>query len=104
MPGPEWSPAVAGFTYEKRLGRTEVAPICTIGRDEMGHPVVDMLGRGSSASLSAMAMADGIAVLPPEMSLIKSGTVLRFEPLRTGEKELTAMAADHAVIILRWRV
>ena len=25
--GPEWSPAVAGFNYEKRLGRTEFVPV-----------------------------------------------------------------------------
>ena len=39
----------------------------SIGRDELGRPVLDMLGRGSSASLMAMALADGIAMLPPDV-------------------------------------
>ena len=53
--GPEWSPAVSGFAYKKRLGRTEFVPVRITGRDELGRPVLDMLGRGSSASLMAMA-------------------------------------------------
>ena len=77
---PEWSPAVAGFDYEKRLGRTEFVPVSVDGRDELGRPVLRMLGRGSSASLMAMAMADGIALLPPDASLIGKGMPLRFEP------------------------
>ncbi|MGT2467171.1 molybdopterin molybdotransferase MoeA [Mesorhizobium atlanticum] len=67
--GPRWSPAVAGFAYEKRLGRTEFVPVRITGRDEFGRPVLEMLGRGSSASLSAMAQAEGIALLPAEIPL-----------------------------------
>ncbi|MCZ8548130.1 molybdopterin molybdotransferase MoeA [Mesorhizobium qingshengii] len=79
--GPQWSAAVAGFTYEKRLGRTEFVPVRITGRDELGRPVLDMLGRGSSASLMAMALADGIAMLPPDVGSIERGLALRFEPL-----------------------
>jgi molybdopterin molybdotransferase len=77
--GPEWSPAVAGFIYQKRLGRTEFVPVRISGRDELGRPVLDMLGRGSSASLIAMALADGIAILPPDVESIGRGLPLRFE-------------------------
>ena len=77
---PDWQPAVAGFEYTKRLGRTEFVPVRAIGRDELGRPVLDMLGRGSSASLMAMALADGIAVLPPEGVTIEVGLPLRYEP------------------------
>ena len=49
------------------------------GRDELGRPVLDMLGRGSSASLMAMALADGIAMLPPDVDSIERGLPLRFE-------------------------
>lgn len=76
---PEWSPAVAGFDYDKRLGRTEFVPVRTAGRDEIGRPVLEMLGRGSSASLMAMALADGIALLPPDASMIERGMPLRFD-------------------------
>ncbi|SDA38762.1 gephyrin-like molybdotransferase Glp [Mesorhizobium qingshengii] len=75
----DWSPAVAGFAYEKRLGRTEFVSVRVTGRDEFGRPVLDMLGRGSSASLMAMALADGIAMLPPDVGSIERGMPLRFE-------------------------
>jgi molybdopterin molybdotransferase len=77
--GPSWLPAVSGFTYDKRLGRTEFVPVRVIGRDDLGLPVLDMLGRGSSANLMAMAVADGIAVLPPDVVSIYHGLPLRFE-------------------------
>ena len=46
----------------------------------LGRPVLDMLGRGSSASLMAMALADGIALLPPGCEPDRDGMPLRFEP------------------------
>ena len=54
---PEWSPSVAGFRYEKGMGRTEFVPVRISGRDDIGRPVLEMLGRGSSASLMALALA-----------------------------------------------
>ena len=77
--GPDWSPAIAGFTYGKRLGRTEFVPVRIMGRDGSGRPVLDMLGRGSSASLMAMSLADGIAMLPPDVVDIELGLPLSFE-------------------------
>jgi molybdopterin molybdotransferase len=76
----EWQPGVAGFRYEKRPGRTEFVTVRVAGRDDAGRPVLDMLGRGSSASLVAMARADGIAVLPPGVATIENGLPLRYEP------------------------
>lgn len=75
---PELSPAVAGFRYNKRVGRTEFVPVRIAGRDNIGLPVLEMLGRGSSASLVAMAMADGVALLPPDAATIEPGTPLRY--------------------------
>jgi molybdopterin molybdotransferase len=75
-----WLPGVAGFTYSKRLGRTEFVPVRTTRRDDLGRPVLEMLGRGSSASLMALALADGIAVLPPDIETIQPGLPLRYEP------------------------
>ncbi|WP_245482182.1 molybdopterin molybdotransferase MoeA, partial [Mesorhizobium sp. M7A.F.Ca.US.001.04.1.1] len=76
--GPQWSAAVAGFGYEKRLGRTEFVPVRVSGRDELGRPVLQMLGRGSSASLMAMSLADGIALLPPDIAAVKHGLPLLY--------------------------
>jgi molybdopterin molybdotransferase len=77
---PSWFGAVSGFAYEKRLGRTEFVPVRIDRRDELGRPVLAMLGRGSSASLMAMAEADGIALLPPEVGSISAGLPVVFEP------------------------
>ncbi len=79
---PVWQPAVAGFGYAKKAGRTEFVPVRISGRTNAGVPVVEMLGRGSSANLSAMAAADGIALLPPEDETISPGMPLRYEAFR----------------------
>lgn len=76
---PEWHPAISGFDYGKTHGRTEFVPVRIVGRTDTGVPVVGLLGRGSSASLSAMAAADGIALLPPEVETVDRGMPLRFE-------------------------
>jgi len=80
---PEWQPGIAGFDYAKKLGRTEYVPVRAVGRDDLGRPVLEMLGRGSSASLSTMALADGIAMLAPDSAMIESGSPLRYEPFCT---------------------
>ena len=43
---PLWVPAVSGFSYQKKPGRTEHVPISWDRRDQLGRPVVAMLGRG----------------------------------------------------------
>jgi molybdopterin molybdotransferase len=42
--------------------------------------VLQLLERGSSANLQAIALADGIAVLPPDAAEIIDGMSLRYEP------------------------
>lgn len=76
---PEWLPAVADFSYEKRLGRTEFIPVRLTSVESDSQIRVMMLGRGSSASLRSIADAEGIAVLPPDATAISKGTVLRVE-------------------------
>jgi molybdopterin molybdotransferase len=71
---------VAGFRYSKRPGRTEFVPVRATCRNSSGLPVLEMLGRGSSADLRAMAMAEGIAVLSPEIETIEEGMPIHFEP------------------------
>lgn len=76
---PHWSAGVTGFTYAKRLGRTEFVPVRITGRDDLGRPILAMQGRGSSASLMSMAGSDGIALLPPDVASIEPGLAVRFE-------------------------
>lgn len=80
---PQWFSAVAGFSCKKRLGRTEFVPVRISGRTETGAPVIEMLERGSSANLTAIALADGIALLPPEAAEITDNMPLRYEPFWT---------------------
>ncbi|MAS07706.1 MAG: molybdopterin molybdenumtransferase MoeA [Ahrensia sp.] len=75
-----WMPAVSGFSYRRKPGRTEYVPVTWARRDTDGKPVVEMLGRGSSASLNPMASARATAVLPPDMASIEPGMPLRIEP------------------------
>ncbi|ODT32394.1 MAG: molybdopterin molybdenumtransferase MoeA [Kaistia sp. SCN 65-12] len=72
--------AVAGFAYQKPLGRTEFVLVRVVGCSEAGQPVLEMLGRGSSASLRSIAEAEGIALLPPDRAEIEKGASLTFEP------------------------
>ncbi|WP_274427392.1 molybdopterin molybdotransferase MoeA [Chelativorans sp. YIM 93263] len=78
---PEWQAAISGFSYEKRLGRTEFVPVRVAETSEAFAPVIDILGRASSASLSALSRSDGIALLSPEATSITPGAKLRFERL-----------------------
>lgn len=78
---PVWHAGVAGFAYTKKKARTEFVPVRISGRTGEGVPVLDMLGRGSSASLSAMAAADGIAQLPADAEAVAPGMPLLFERL-----------------------
>ncbi len=77
---PVSQPVIAGFSYAKRKDRTEFVPARLTGRTVNGIPVIERLARGSSASLSAAATADGIALLPPGDEAIDEGALLQFEP------------------------
>jgi molybdopterin molybdotransferase len=78
----DWMTAVSGFRYARKTGRTEYVPVTWTGRDELGRPIVTMLGRGSSGSLNPMASARAIAILPPDLALVDTGTPLRIEAFR----------------------
>ncbi len=76
---PNWTRAVTDFTYEKRPDRTEFVPVSLGASGADGLPRIAMLGRGSSASLRAIAQADGIAVLPPGAGRVDPGMRVSFE-------------------------
>lgn len=76
-----WIPAVSGFDYVRTTGRREFVPVTWDRRDALGRPVLTCLGRGASASLGPIAMAQGIAVIEPDMRHVAPGVPLAFEPL-----------------------
>jgi molybdopterin molybdotransferase len=74
-------PAVAGFTYCRSTGRREYVPVTWSERDPVGRPILTRLGQGASASMSPMAQAMGIAVIPPELEVVAPNQPLQVEPL-----------------------
>jgi molybdopterin molybdotransferase len=76
-----WLPSVAGFTYSRTIGRREYVPVTWTSRDSFGRPVLMRLGQGASASMSPMAQAKGIAVIEPDIDVIKPGQPLLVDPL-----------------------
>ncbi len=71
--GTKWFPAISASTYPKKADRTEFVPFRTVGHNPNGLPLIVFLGQGSSASLSAIAMAEGVARLPSELSTMEPG-------------------------------
>jgi molybdopterin molybdotransferase len=78
---PQRFAAVSGFCYPHKPGRTEFVPVTWSTRDETGRPVLTMLGRGSSASLSPFACARAMAILTADAGGIVPGMPLDIELL-----------------------
>lgn len=76
-----WLPAVSGFTYSRTTGRQEYIPVTWTSRDSYGRPILMRLGQGASASMSPMAQAMGIAVIPPAIDVVRPNLPLQVEPL-----------------------
>lgn len=73
--------ARAGFREARRSGRVEFAPARFSGADASGMPVLELLGRGSSARLMPLAAADGLCVIGPEVECVEEGDRLGVLPL-----------------------
>lgn len=79
-----WIPAVSGFDYARTPGRLEYIPVSWESRDALGRPILNCLGRGASARLAPIAMAQGIAAIEAEVEHVVPGLPLRVEPLANG--------------------
>ncbi|EIG62867.1 gephyrin-like molybdotransferase Glp [Bradyrhizobium sp. WSM1253] len=51
-------------TFAHRRGRMEFVPVRVAARDERGAPLLEKLGRGGSARLLPLILADGLACIP----------------------------------------
>lgn len=80
----KWSPAVAATGYPKKPDRTEFVPFRTVGHTADGLQRIEFLGKGSSASLSAIALAEGIARLPSDLAAIEPDAWLDVDFFRRG--------------------
>jgi len=70
--------ARAGYSARRKTGRTEYVPARIVSRSPEGMPVVEALGNGSSGTLYALGLADGLAVIPADTQQITPGDVLGF--------------------------
>lgn len=71
--------AICGFDLRRKPGRTEFIPVTWSKVDNYGRPIVQRLGRGSSASLMPLANARGLGILMPDQSVVSRGDELRVE-------------------------
>ncbi|BDA85718.1 molybdopterin molybdenumtransferase MoeA [Aureimonas sp. SA4125] len=73
--------AVAGFDRDVTPGRMEFAPASIIRNPSPDRPVVDTLGRGGSARLLPLSMADGFCVIPADVQTVRQGDAVGFVPI-----------------------
>lgn len=73
-------PATAAFDWSRKPGRAEVFPVRLVGHDAMGLPMLVRLGQSVSATLLPLAGADGLAMVPPEITNIQTGSPLVWRP------------------------
>jgi molybdopterin molybdotransferase len=76
--------ARAVSTFPHRLGRTEFVPVRVVDHDSSGTPLLEKLGRGGSARLRPLVIADGLGCIPGDMDDLPAGAPLRYYPFRTG--------------------
>ena len=79
---PRGQAAVTATPFGHALGRTEFVPARIAGRDEMGRPQVEKLGRGGSARLRPLVLADGLAEIPADAGELDVGAPVAFHAFR----------------------
>ncbi|RUM99058.1 molybdopterin molybdenumtransferase MoeA [Pseudaminobacter arsenicus] len=62
--------------------KTEFVPVRIVGPDADGIPLVEMLGKGGSARLLPLVMADGLAELPASRGSLDTGEFVPFYSFR----------------------
>lgn len=75
--------AKAGSTFSHRLGRTEFVPVGVVGHNSQGTPLLEKLGRGGSARLRPLVLADGLGCIPAEVDDLPAVAPLSYYPFRT---------------------
>jgi molybdopterin molybdotransferase len=71
--------AVTAAPFNHALGRTEFVPAKIVGSDN-GRPLIEKLGRGGSARLRPLVLADGFAEIPSAEGELPAGASLAFHP------------------------
>jgi len=74
---------IAALTNEKfphRIGRLELVPVRVASLDDHGVPLLEKLGRGGSARLWPLIVADGLASIPAGVADLPSLTAINYYP------------------------
>jgi molybdopterin molybdotransferase len=77
---PGTAKTVGGFHHVS--GKTEFVPVRAVGADGNGVPLVEMLGKGGSARLLPLAMADGLVEIPASRACLEAGEFVSFHHFR----------------------
>lgn len=75
---PAGEAAVAAEPMSHAAGRREFLPARVVGREPDGRARLAKLGRGGSARLRPLALADGLAEVAPDRAEVAAGDALRF--------------------------
>jgi molybdopterin molybdotransferase len=67
-------------TFAHRTGRMEFVPVRAAGVDDGGIPLLEKLGRGGSARLWPLIIANGLASIPADAGDLPAGTSLDYYP------------------------
>lgn len=68
--------------FRHSSGRTEFVPVRAIGSDQAGRPIVEKLGKGGSARLRPLVLADGLAELPEDQSDLPPDSPIAFHAFK----------------------
>ena len=79
-PRPSGQVAVCADTFGHFAGRTEFVPAAIVGRDNSGRSMVTKLGKGGSARLRPLVLANGLAEIPAEVGDLPTGSPILFHP------------------------
>lgn len=78
--------AVAARTadvFRHRQGRAEFVPVAITGAQPDGVPLLEKLGRGGSARLRPLILADGLARIPADANDLGAGAWISFYPFKS---------------------
>lgn len=71
-------PAKTAGGFSHVPGKVEFVPVRAVGLDENGVALVEMLGKGGSARLLPLAMADGLVEIPASRGSLAAGEFVSF--------------------------
>lgn len=79
---PRGQAALTAGAFAHTAGRTEFVPVRIAAVDDSGRPLVEKLGRGGSARLRPLVMADGLAEIPADQADLAGGSSVAFHPFK----------------------